>query len=208
MLNRLFFFVVLSVAFVSASKPCDGQIVIVLDASHDSAAFDGLDFVYQNTLVKELFTSPYFDDFERLAIGAYSYGTNLTDFGDFHNQQDVADYVDSIQQDSNWGTWLQLGLYYVIEQNYTASPGNLTIIFFVSDLEYYEVDDSRAYAVELQNKGVRLVLIGHGDFNQDFINMDRLAQVTGDPNTVFKWEDGERLPAKDYQDWFKQVLGC
>ncbi|KAI6186100.1 hypothetical protein M3Y98_00096100 [Aphelenchoides besseyi] len=92
----------------------------------------------------------------------------------------------SIQQDSNWGTWLPLGLYYVIEQNYTASPGNLTVIFFISDLEYYEVDDARAYAIELQNKEVRLVLIGHGDFNQDFVNMDRLAQVTGDPNTVFK----------------------
>ncbi|KAI6231523.1 hypothetical protein M3Y95_00390800 [Aphelenchoides besseyi] len=200
-------------AAITTLKPstslCDGQIVIMLDASMSWEAFSKQQFDDEKELIKKLFVGPYFKNFERLAIGSYALRANLSNFGDLHSESDVASHVHSIQEDATHITWLTNALNDTYNKNYQSDWGDkINIIFFVSDIEEYEVNLSRPFAKKLQDQGIRLVLIGHGNFKQDYVSVDRLARVTGDASAVFKWNDGESLPSDDYQQWFRQVLAC
>ncbi|KAI6185254.1 hypothetical protein M3Y98_00002900 [Aphelenchoides besseyi] len=186
---------------------CRKQILLVLDASMKWIGLTEKQFNHQKKLVKSLFIGSYFDDFERLALGFYTNSTNLTTFGDFRNEFDVAKYVDSIERDSTLLSYLQNGLQDIYDKAYSWD-GNFTVIFFVSDLETSEVETARQKAKQLQDSGVCLVLVGHGDFNDDYVNMDRLAYVTGDPNTVFEWENNFGLPFPNYVQWFNEIIDC
>ncbi|KAI6204322.1 hypothetical protein M3Y94_00660500 [Aphelenchoides besseyi] len=188
-------------------NPCGGHIVVVLDASKSWDGFSEEQFNDQNYVVRKLFIAPYFDHYERLALAYYSNTTSLASFGDFSDQSDVANYVRSIERSSV--TFLTRALTRVYNNNYPLSANDkLTIVFFVSDIEEYEVQNARSWAQKLQDQGVRLVLVGHGNFKEDYVDVDRLAAVTNDPTTVFKWKDMESLPDDDYQTWFKEVLAC
>ncbi|KAI6220771.1 hypothetical protein M3Y95_01031300 [Aphelenchoides besseyi] len=185
-------------------NPCRNQLLLVLDASMNWIGLTDKQFNHQKELVKSLFTDLFFDDFEKLALGFYSNSTNLTNFGDFRSESDVAKYADSIERDPTRLSYLQKGLQDVYDKGYSWK-GNFTVIFFVSDLETSEVEDARQKAKQLQDAGVHLVLVGHGDFDDDYINMDRLAYVTGDSSAVFKWEEGYGLPFPNYVQWFNEV---
>ncbi|KAI6217733.1 hypothetical protein M3Y95_01205400 [Aphelenchoides besseyi] len=187
----------------SASKPCDGHVVMILD--NGKGFFTKTMFDDQNNLVKKLFTD--FNGFERLALGSYNVNTNLTNFGDFQSQLDVSKYVNSLQQNSMYTSWLGIGLWSVYNKNYSFDD-KVTIVFFTSDVYDIEIPEGRRYAKLLQNQGVRLVLIGHGDSEEDCYNMDQLARITNDWNTVFEWNEKKDLPDTDYQTWFKKVLDC
>ncbi|KAI6218600.1 Von Willebrand factor, type A domain-containing protein [Aphelenchoides besseyi] len=204
----LFLFLLFASTIVSsalASKPCDGQIVMVLDTSED---YDKKRFNKQNDFVKKLFADSNFDQFERLALGRYDVNTNLTNFGDFKSQSDVAKYVDSLEENIRYySTWLEIGLWSVYYQNYPLDK-KTTVVFFVSNVDDLEIPEALPYAKLLQDQGVRLVLVGHGDSKQDAYNTDQLSRITNDPSAVFKWDDDADLPADDYQTWFKQVLAC
>lgn len=80
---------------------------------------------------------------------------------------------------------------------------SVTVAILVSTINQEQVNDARNSAATLQEQGVRLVLIGHGD-NAD---PDLLSQVTGDPSVVFSWKVTDNQPP-DYKNWFIQVLGC
>ncbi|KAI6208897.1 hypothetical protein M3Y96_00163700 [Aphelenchoides besseyi] len=154
----------------------------------------------EKSLFQRLLVSPYFDHFERLAIGFYAFNTNLSNFGDFVSETDVAQYLQSIQQYPNYINWLKNALMDVNNKNYPAISGDpITLLIFVSDIEENEVSDATEQAKQLQDQGVRVVLVGHGDFEDDFVNLDRLTRVTGDPSTALKWDDKKSLPADDYQ---------
>ncbi|KAI6198580.1 hypothetical protein M3Y96_00534300 [Aphelenchoides besseyi] len=185
---------------------CGRQILVLLDTTADSEAFTMSDFDAQNNLINNLFTDSNFIEFERLAIGFYSNKANLTEFGDFYEQSDVSDFVNSIEPDYDNALYLPKVLKAIYEHHYSWSI-NSTIIVFLSDVETAEVEPARRYAKAIQDFGIRLVLVGHGDFEDDYVSVDRLVEITGDPDVVFKWDPDTGLP-KDYVGWFNQVLGC
>ncbi|KAI6219059.1 hypothetical protein M3Y95_01126700 [Aphelenchoides besseyi] len=211
MYSKVIFLLCVSGAVTEAasSQPCDCQIVMLLDATFDVNIFGVQQFEDQKDLVKKLFSTPYFDHFERLAMGYYDYYTTLTSFKYFANEADVVNFVDSINVNPVQHTHLIRALDFVYQQNYTSISGNqINFIFFVSDFESAEVKEGRSKAKALQDSGARVVLIGHGNFKDNYVRVDLLTQVTNDPSTVFKWDQNDRMPADDYQSWFKQVLGC
>ncbi|KAI6231336.1 hypothetical protein M3Y95_00370900 [Aphelenchoides besseyi] len=192
-----------------SKSPCAGRVVVVLDASTSWIGFSTDQFNDEKSLLQQLLVGPYFNHFERLVIGFYAFDTNLTNFGDLGSESDVVQYLHSIQQSPNHITWLKNALMDVYYKNYPAISGDpITVVIFVSDIEENEVNDAAEQAKQLQDQGVRLVLVGHGNFKDDFVDLDRLTRITGDSSTALKWDDDKSLPADDYQTWFKQVMGC
>ncbi|KAI6231230.1 hypothetical protein M3Y95_00359300 [Aphelenchoides besseyi] len=204
-----FLAILLVVSAVNADNPCNGNVVVVLDASASTwTPFNTQMFNDQNNLITNVFTSPFFDHFERVAIGSYNKYVQLTQFGIFRSASDVAAYVESIEQSAD-PVYLQNGLAEVYNHNYPAvSTGKITVIFFVSDIRLSEVDSSRTWAKDLQDQGVRVVLIGHSAGSDNTFNINRLQAITNDSSTVFNWDPTKSLPDDDYQQWFKDVIGC
>ncbi|KAI6202774.1 hypothetical protein M3Y94_00479300 [Aphelenchoides besseyi] len=197
----------IGIDFVSASNPCDGKIVVVLDASVDFATFDSNLFKNQNNFVKTLFSRPYFDSFERLALGSYDRGnTKLTKFGEFYDESDVTRFVDSVQQGQNFASMIEEALAAVYNQNYTSTKNEkITVIFFVSVIFDHSVMVARITTQKLEAQGIRVVFIAH---SKQPSNIEQLNDVADDPETIFFWDSRKSLPAEDYENWFKWVVKC
>ncbi|KAI6178031.1 hypothetical protein M3Y98_00456800 [Aphelenchoides besseyi] len=159
-------FLLVGIKFVSSLNPCDGKIVVVLDASVEYITFSTEMFNNQNNFVKTLFSGPYFDSYERLALGSYNRNNpNLTRFGDFCGESDVTRYVDSIQQDQHFTSTIQSQ-------------------FFVSVIYGYSLDSAREYTQKMQAQGVRVAFIGH---SQTPLNIQLLNNLSDDYKNWFKW---------------------
>ncbi|KAI6212413.1 hypothetical protein M3Y94_00020600 [Aphelenchoides besseyi] len=206
MWKQLLFLLLLNITRAFSASPCNGRFLLVLDQSVTWNGFSSTEFNDQKELVKNLLSPPYFDHFERLALGGYEQSAYLTNFGDCEDQSDVADFLNQTKQEQ-YASCLVCALNDIKNHRYFFNK--MTIVIFVSFIDEYDVRDARELAKQLQDQGARLVLIGHGKFtNEDWISIDRLSRITGDPSAVFKWDDGKSLPADDYHQWFKQVLDC
>jgi hypothetical protein len=92
----------------------------------------------------------------------------------------------------------------IIQQDIVGTdPGLITIAIHVSSFTEPEVDTARANAQILQNQGVRLVLIAHGN-NAD---VNFLSLVTGDASVVFRWLTTSHAP-RDARKWLTDIMNC
>ncbi|KAI6217092.1 hypothetical protein M3Y95_01240300 [Aphelenchoides besseyi] len=193
-------------------EPCEGAINILLDSSGgyrqgDGEPFTKQQFTNQKELVKKLMVSPYFNSFERLSIGHYSTIVQTSGIGYFKDEDDVVKYVDSIRRDTRSFSRLDDCL---DKLDFIFEPllNITTYIIFVSSLEASEVADALFHADSLQNQGVRIVLIGHGNYISNSINVQQLTNVVQDPRLVFTWNNEDEFPAEDIHQWFNDVLDC
>ncbi|KAI6171127.1 Cysteine endopeptidase [Aphelenchoides bicaudatus] len=159
------------------------------------------DFVGQ-----QMFADAIFNEYNRLGLGVCTRAGGSVDngFGSILSSADVSTYVDSVTRNSKYSAQLYKCINAIALLDLASQTDvPITVAIHVSSITSEEVEFTTESAKNLQDQGIRLVLIAHGD-NAD---TTLLGEIVGDPSVVYKWPTDSSAPSNP-SEWITDIMNC